>query len=265
MRLDIYLAENGFVSSRMRALDLIKKGSVLVNNRIVTKPSHSVSESDEVALAAQEDKYVSRAAHKLLFAKEAFKISFEGLVAADLGASTGGFCQVMLESGADEIFAVDIGHGQLHESIGADKRVHLLEGVNARYIDADTFGKKVDIVTADLSFISQTLVLEAVTRILKDGGVYIGLIKPQFEAGRANIGKNGVVKDKRVHADVIEKVILCANSLGLVCRKIDVSPIAGGDGNREFLAYYTLENKPGVIPSREEIEIIAGRVRSNDG
>jgi len=103
-------------------------------------------------------------------------------------------------------------------------------------------------------------VLEALTRILKEGGIYIGLIKPQFEAGRANIGKNGVVKDKRVHADVIEKVILCANSLGIVCRKIDVSPIAGGDGNREFLAYYTFENKPGIIPSREEIEIIAGRV-----
>ena len=265
MRLDMYLAENGFVSSRTRALDLIKKGSALVNGKTVTKPSYNVGEADEVTLADQEDKYVSRAAHKLLYAKEAFGICFEGLVAADLGASTGGFCQVMLESGIDEIFAVDIGHGQLHESIKADRRVHLLEGVNARYIDVDTLGKNVDIVTADLSFISQTLVLEGVSRILKESGIYIGLIKPQFEAGRANIGKNGVVKDKRVHADVIEKVIFCANSLGLVCRKLDVSPIEGGDGNREFLAYYTFENKPGDIPSRKEIEIIADRGLPNDG
>ena len=254
MRLDVYLAEKKLAVSRTKAIDLIKNEKVYVNSKIEKKPSYDVSNEDIVEISGEIPKYVSRAAYKLLYAKDCFKINFKGLTAVDLGASTGGFCQVMLEAGINEIFAVDIGHGQLHESVSGDKRVHVFEKTNARYIDTDIIGKKVDVVTADLSFISQTLVLEAITRILKTGGIYIGLIKPQFEAGRANIGKHGVVKDKRVHADVIEKVILHANSIGLVCKNIAPSPILGGDGNREFLACFINEGTPGVIFDRHEIE-----------
>lgn len=257
MRIDVYLAENGLASSRTRALDLIKKGLVSVGGKTVTKASFDVTDSDEITVENSGNQYVSRAALKLAHAKEYFGIDFAGLDAVDLGASTGGFCQVMLDSGIKEVCAVDIGHGQLHESIASDKRVRVFEGVNARYIDESIIGKRVDIVTADLSFISQTLVFEAIASILKPYGVYIGLIKPQFEAGRDKVGKGGIVKDKRVHADVIEKVILNANTFGLVCKDITSSPILGGDGNREFLAYYIYEQTPGEIPSREKIDIIA--------
>lgn len=254
VRLDVYLAEKGMAGSRTRALDLIKKGFVTVNGSIAKKASLDVDENDKISVTSDADEYVSRAALKLKCAKEYFKIDFHGLTAVDLGASTGGFCQIMLEGGINEVFAVDIGHGQLHERIAADERVHVLEGVNARYVDEGVIGKKVDIVSADLSFISQTLVFEAITKILKRDGAYIGLIKPQFEAGRERVGKHGIVKDARVHAEVIEKVIKSANAHGLVCREVIPSPILGGDGNREFLAYYINEGRQGEIPCRGKIE-----------
>ena len=253
MRLDLYLAKTEKAESRTKALDFIKKGNVKVNSQIITKPAFDVSESDTVELCEEKHRYVSRAAEKLVFAKEEFGIDFDGLVAVDLGASTGGFCQVMLEDNIKELYAVDIGHGQLHKDIAKDHRVKVLEGVNARYIDQSYIGKNADIVTADLSFISQTLVFEAITHILKPGGIYIGLIKPQFEAGRENIGKHGIVKSKKVHADVIEKIVGSANLFGLVCKGLAVSPILGGDGNKEFLAYYVFEGISGEMPSKEKI------------
>lgn len=261
MRLDLYLAGKQLAESRTKALDTIKKGNVKVNSKIVTKPSFDVGENDTVELCEEKYRYVSRAAEKLVFAKEEFGIDFDGLVGVDLGASTGGFCQVMLEGNIKELFAVDIGHGQLHKEVAKDNRVRVLEGVNARYIDESHIGKKADIVTADLSFISQTLVFEAITRILKPGGIYIGLIKPQFEAGRENIGKHGIVKYKKVHVDVIEKVVCSANLFGLVNKGLAVSPILGGDGNKEFLAYYVFEGISGETPSKEKIT----RLVTNDG
>lgn len=254
MRLDVYVSEKSEIS-RTRASELIKKGRVSVDGRIVTKPSFDV-EDNAVEISLDEENYVSRGAKKLAYALEKFDIDIDGLIAVDLGASTGGFCQVMLNAGIKKVYAVDIGHGQLHEKIAADNRVISLEGINARYIDTDVIGEKADIVTADLSFISQTLVFEAITRILKKDGKYIGLIKPQFEAGRQNIGKGGIVKDKRVHSQVIKKVIESANAFGLVCEKLDVSPILGGDGNREFLALYSFTGEAGTLPSDYDIEKI---------
>ncbi|MBQ4137117.1 MAG: TlyA family RNA methyltransferase [Clostridia bacterium] len=256
MRIDTYLAENGIAPSRTRATDMIKKGLVKVDGRVVAKPSFEIGEGQKVSVDRSEHEYVSRAAHKLAFAKECFGISFDGLCAADLGASTGGFCQVMLEDNIKKLWAIDIGHGQLHPDVAKDKRVCVLEGVNARYITEETLGQKVDIVTSDLSFISQTLVFEAICKILKPDGIYIGLIKPQFEAGRENIGKGGIVKDKKIHERVIEKVIGSANSFGLVCTGITASPILGGDGNREFLACYVKREKPGDIPTRDKIQSV---------
>lgn len=256
MRLDVYLAESGTVKSRTRALELIKAGLVTVNGKSISKASFEVDETDEVVVDRSEHEYVSRAALKLKYASEMFGISFKGLVAADLGSSTGGFCQVMLEDGISEVYAVDIGHGQLHPSVAANKKVHVLEGVNARYLDADVLTKKVDIVTSDLSFISQTLVLESIARILNPGGMYIGLIKPQFEAGRGNIGKHGLVKDKRVHADVIERVVTAAAAYGFECVNLTASPILGGDGNREFLARYEYKDSVRNTIGRRDIEKI---------
>lgn len=257
MRLDTYLAERGMAQSRTRASELIKKGFVYINGRTATKPSAEVLDADTVKLESTEREYVSRAAKKLEHAKSIFKLEFSGLRAVDLGASTGGFCQILLEGGVSELYAIDIGHAQLHESIARDERVHVLEGVNARYIDQTTVGGKADIVTADLSFISQTLVFEAISRVLKNNGVYVGLIKPQFEAGREKLGKNGIIKDKKVHADVIERVIAEANEHGLVCMGLTPSPIYGGDGNREFLAYYINKGVRSALPDRKEIDRIA--------
>lgn len=255
MRLDVFVAENQKIS-RTKSSELIKKGHATVNGKTVTKPSFEVSESDTVICDDCEE-YVSRGAKKLEYALESFGVDVGGLTAVDLGASTGGFCEVLLKHGAEHVYAVDVGHGQLHERIAKDIRVTSLEGVNARYITVSDFEKEIDIITADLSFISQTLVFEGVARVLKPNGIYIGLIKPQFEAGRSNIGKGGIVKDKRVHALVIKKVIDSANSHGLVCRFLAVSPILGGDGNREFLALYENEGKPGVLPTQNIIDSLA--------
>lgn len=251
MRLDIYVSEQMNIS-RTRASEFIKGGKVRVDGKEVTKPSFEVCDN-EIDINTDEDAYVSRGAKKLLCALDCFKIDVAGLTCADLGASTGGFCEVLIGHGAKKIYAVDIGHGQLHPKIENDARVVSLEGVNARYIDDTVFGEKVDIVTADLSFISQTLVFEAICRVLKPQGRYIGLIKPQFEAGRENIAKGGIVKDKKVHRHVIKKVIESANTYGLVCESIVPSPILGGDGNREFLAVYIYRGEPGIIPGDKEI------------
>lgn len=256
MRLDIYLVENGLAQSRTRSAELIREGLVRVNGSTQTKPSFDVSNGDSVELVDGGLKYVSRGALKLVAAADFWHLDFTDAVAIDLGASTGGFTEVMLERDVKKVYAVDVGRGQLHERIAKHPKVIRLEGVNARYIDADTFGERADFVCADLSFISQTLVLEAVTRVLKEGGIYVGLIKPQFEVGKQKLGKNGIVKDKKFHTDAAEKVIAFASSVGLICEGIIPSPIAGGDGNREFLAKYVYKSPSAVIPTRADIRKI---------
>ena len=259
MRLDVLLFEKGFAESRTRAADMIRGGHVSVDGRNVQKPSYDADDSCEISVSHDTLKYVSRAALKLLAAKENWKIDFKGLTCVDLGASTGGFCEVMLESGAAKVYAVDIGHGQLHKRILSDSRVKSFEGVNARNVSPAMFGGPADAVTCDLSFISQTLVLQAVSRITKDGGIYVGLIKPQFESRREDIGKGGIVKDARVRAQAVERVISCANTYGLVCMGVIPSPIAGGDGNLEYLAAYTKRQHAGIIPDRRQIDEIVGQ------
>ncbi len=256
MRLDVFMVERALSESRTRSAELIRQGLVSVNGRQVTKPSAEVTDTDSVTLADGGLRYVGRGALKLVAAADAWNIDFENLVCADIGASTGGFTEVMLERGAKKVYAVDIGHGQLHPKLANDARVKNLEGVNARYIDEGTLGEKVDAVCADLSFISQTLVLEAISKILKIGGFYVGLIKPQFECGRSAIGKGGIVKDVRAHTEAVQKVTGYAASLGFECVGLTVSPITGGDGNREFLAKYVLKNTPCTPIGADEIKKI---------
>ena len=242
-RLDVYMTEHGLAPSREKAKQLIADGRVTVGGRAALKPSANVSEGDEVIVSAGRD-YVGRGAYKLLRAFEVFPISAEGKKCADIGASTGGFTQVLLEKGAAMVWAVDVGHGQLDKSLIADERVKNCEGVNVRYLPEDFFGKEAELACCDLSFISLTQILPALTSALPDGAEIITLIKPQFEAGRQALGKNGVVRSKKDHAETLERLTAFFPTLGLSARGLDYSPISGGDGNIEYLAHLRKEETP---------------------
>lgn len=235
MRLDVYLASCGMAKSRSRAAELISGGYVTVDGRTVTKASFNVEESNEVLVTGEEHSFVSRGGMKLDSALDRFGLDVKGMVCADIGASTGGFTDCLLRRGAVHVYAVDSGSGQLDESLVNDDRVTNLENVNARYLDDSIIPEKCGCAVADLSFISQTLVIEAVRGILADDGWYVALIKPQFECGRDAVGKGGIVKDKKQHTAAIRKVLASASQYGLAPQGIIKSPIKGGDGNTEFL------------------------------
>lgn len=238
MRIDIFLVEKGFVKSRSKAKEYIDSGRVTVNGVPVKKAGAEVTGNEEI-LVSDPDKFVSRAGRKLEEALNIFDIDVTGLKALDLGASTGGFTDCLLQRGAAAVIALDVGRDQLDEKLRADTRVTVMEGVNARDIDISDLPFAPDIVTTDLSFISQTLVYPAVARVLRKG-YFISLIKPQFEAGKENIGKGGIVKDVdgKIKALVMEKITRIASENGLKLIKTAVSPILGGDGNTEYLALF---------------------------
>ena len=239
MRADVFLVESGFAESRERAKKLIEAERVTVNGAVLKKASKEISETDTVSVKESETyEYVSRGGYKLEAALEHFGVNVTGLVAADIGASSGGFSDCLLCRDIKKIYAVDCGSGQLASKIANDKKVVSLENTNARYIDETLFGEKVDIAVMDLSFISQTLVFPAISRILKDGGCLVSLIKPQFEAGRSGIGKNGIVKSEKIRKEAVSKVIENAKLFGLVSRGVIESPIKGGDGNTEYLTVF---------------------------
>ncbi len=235
MRLDIYLFEKGLAQSRTFAKTLISDGFVIVSGKAVTKPSYDVGEDDAVAVTGVPYTYVSRGGVKLEAALDHFGVDVSGDVCVDIGASSGGFTDCLLGRGAEKVYAVDSGSGQLAEKLLGDKRVVNIENFNARELTYEKLGEKTDVAVCDVSFISQTLILPAVARTLKDGGIYIGLIKPQFECGRAALGKGGIVKDKKAMAAAVGRVCDQAALLMLGVVGIIPSPIFGGDGNREFL------------------------------
>lgn len=238
-RLDVYLVNYSYASSRETAKKLISNGYVLVDGKQITKPSFLVNENSVVAVSENDVcKYVSRGALKLEGALDAFGIDVDGFVAVDFGASTGGFTDVLLTRGAAHVYAIENGNGQLHKKLLSDTRVTSYENTNARYLQKG-FVPLCDIAVMDVSFISQTKLYESVTNVLKKDGIFISLIKPQFEAGKSKIGKNGVVKDPSVHRAVIEDVCKTAELFGLKTISVIPSPILGGDGNKEFLAYFT--------------------------
>ena len=237
MRLDVYLYQNGFAQSRQAAKNLITAGSVSVDGNIQTKPSYEI-ETGDVKIIGDVCPYVSRGAYKLLGALEHFELDVTGMTALDIGASTGGFTDLLLSRGAKRVYAVDSGIGQLHSKLESDERVISIEKYNARNLNADDIGEKCDIVVMDVSFISQTYIIPNIPSVLKENGVFIGLIKPQFEAGRAHIGKGGIVKNLDVHASVCERIIAFAREHRLMCFGLTRSPIEGGDGNREYLAAF---------------------------
>ena len=239
MRADVYLVTNGLSASRERAKKLIEAGRVSVNGAVINKVSKDIGENDAVEVSSPERyEYVSRGGYKLEAALDEFGVCVRGLVAADIGASSGGFTDCLLCRDVKKVFAVDCGSGQLSPKIAADARVVSIENTNARYIDETLFGGKVDIAVMDLSFISQTLVFPAISRILKNGGCLVSLIKPQFEAGRSGVGKNGIVKNEKIRKEAVLKVIENAKLFGLNSRGVVESPIKGGDGNIEYLTVF---------------------------
>lgn len=237
MRLDNYVTFKHDEISRSRAKSLIETGNVRVNGKIVYKPSYVVDEFSDVLLEVMTEAlpYVSRGGLKLRSAIEEFGIDPTNKICIDVGASTGGFTDCLLKHGANKIFAVDSGSNQLAGVLREDKRVVSIEHFNARFLTLETIGELCSLAVADLSFISQTLVLPSIFSVLEENGDYIGLIKPQFECGKSALNKNGIVKDKKEYYHAIKRVLDSAEECGFEIKGIISSPITGGDGNREFL------------------------------
>ncbi len=239
MRIDKYLFENGHAPSRQKAQEMIEAGFVTLDGKTITKVSYDFDPAVKTpVVTGRPYVYVSRGGVKLEGALEYFKIDVNGLTCADIGSSTGGFTDCLLRRGAKKVFAIDSGTDQLHESLRNDSRVVVMENFNARELDSEKLGEKVDIAVCDLSFISQKYVYLPVTKILKDGGLFLSLIKPQFEAGREHLSKGGIVRDKKIHKRVIDTLTADAFSHGLICRGVIESPIQGGDGNVEYLSLF---------------------------
>ncbi len=232
-RADVVLVERGFFQSRARAQEAITAGLVTVNGVPVRKASESVPD-DAVITAVQPHPYVSRGGVKLAAALDAFGIDPKGMTCLDIGASTGGFTEVLLMRDASHVYAVDVGHGQLHPKIANDPRVTNLESTDARALTPELVPEPVDLLVSDVSFISLKLVLPPAIALLKPRATLAVLVKPQFEAGRDRV-KKGIVRDEAVHRDVCEDMRAFVTSLGFTVMDIVPSPIEGGDGNREFL------------------------------
>lgn len=247
-RLDMLIAAAGYANSREKARSLIMAGLVFVDNQKIDKPGTKVSTTAKLEVKGNPIPYVSRGGLKLEKALREFNIDLRDLTAIDIGASTGGFTDCMLQNGAKKVFAIDVGYGQLAWSLRTDSRVVCMERTNIRYVTPDMVGESADFASMDVSFISITKVLPVVKELLKENGRLVCLIKPQFEAGREKVGKKGVVRDKNVHKEVIEKIInFCIKDINLYVLGLSFSPIKGPEGNIEYLVYLSKENIEGSI------------------
>ena len=237
-RLDQRLVELGLAESREKAQRLIRAAEVTVDGQVRDKPAFPVAEDAAVAVKTPE-RFVSRGGEKLEAAFEHFKLDVAGRVCLDIGASTGGFTDCLLQHGATRVYAVDVGRGQLHWRLRQDTRVVVMEGVNARYLYPENFPEPPAFATADVSFISLTHILPAIARVLTGGGRIVTLIKPQFEAGREQVGRGGVVRDPAIHEEVIRRIqTFGVEEAGLVWSGYSPSPLVGPAGNVEFLALW---------------------------
>lgn len=236
-RLDLYLAENGFTESREKARRIIMSGCVYINGQKADKAGDVVKDGDKVEVRGKQNPYVSRGGLKLEKAINEFGVNLEGLVCMDIGASTGGFTDCMLQNGAVKVFSVDVGYGQLAWKLRQDIRVINMERTNIRNVTEEDIGEKPGFASIDVSFISLKLVLPVAYKLLNGDGEILCLIKPQFEAGRENVGKKGVVRDISVHYSVAEDIICFAKSIGLYPKNFSFSPIKGPEGNIEYLLY----------------------------
>lgn len=236
-RIDQLLFERGYFESREKAKTTVMSGIVFADGKRVDKPGTFVSEDSEIEIRGNALRYVSRGGQKLEKAITEFNLSLEGVVAADVGASTGGFTDCMLQYGASKVYAIDVGYGQLAWKLRQDERVVVMDRTNIRYVTPDMIGEPLDFATIDVSFISLKLVLSVVRKLLKESGKVVALVKPQFEAGREKVGKKGVVRDPEVHLEVLKEFIINAGQAGFAVQKVSYSPIRGPEGNIEYLAY----------------------------
>jgi 23S rRNA (cytidine1920-2'-O)/16S rRNA (cytidine1409-2'-O)-methyltransferase len=250
-RLDVLLVERELIETRARAQALILAGDVRVNGQVVGKAGTTVPEDAEI-LIREPLKYVSRGGFKLEGALDAFRIDSGGQVCADVGASTGGFTDCLLQRGAARVYAIDVGYGQLAWKLRNDPRVVTMDRVNIRHLEA--LPEPIDLATVDASFISLTLVLPAVKRLIHPHGQAVALVKPQFEAGRAEVGKGGIVRDPQVHRTVIEKIAHYAINEGWSVRGIARSSLVGADGNVEFFVHLAADQALENIDLRPAIE-----------
>ncbi len=237
IRLDSALVQQGLLPSREKAKEAVKNGQVFVDGVQARKPSANVSETSVLEVRGPVLKFVGRGGLKLEKALHVFDLDITGLTCADVGASTGGFTDCMLQAGAAHVFAIDVGHDQLAQRLLEDERVTNFEGLDARSVTCDHLGGSVSFAATDVSFISLEKILPSMADIMADGAHAVCLIKPQFEAGRGKVGKKGVVKDVRVHEEVIERILACACTTGLTPMGLDYSPITGPEGNIEYLLH----------------------------
>ncbi len=243
-RLDVLVYERGLAESREKAKALIMAGIIYADNQKSDKPGTTYPESVKIELRGNKPKYVSRGGLKLEKAMTAFSLNLNDKITMDIGASTGGFTDCMLQNGAKKVYSIDVGYGQLDWKLRNDSRVVNLERTNIRYITNEQVTDKIDFFSVDVCFISLTLVLPAVRLLLKDDARAVCLIKPQFEAGRGKVGKNGVVRDKNIHIEVIEKIYNFCLENGYSVLGLDFSPIKGPEGNIEYLMYIQKSDNP---------------------
>ena len=239
-RLDVAMVERGLAESRQKAQAVIMAGQVYVNGQKVDKAGAPVAEDAAIEVRGKTLAYVSRGGLKLEKAMELWPIRLEGAVCADIGASTGGFTDCMLQNGAEKVYAVDVGYGQLAWSLRSDPRVVCMERTNVRYLTPEQIPEPLDFGTVDVSFISLKLILPALRTLLKPEGQLVCLVKPQFEAGRGKVGKKGVVRDPAVHREVLEQFLINAAEANFTVKEMTFSPIRGPEGNIEYLGHLTV-------------------------
>ncbi|MDD7408479.1 MAG: TlyA family RNA methyltransferase [Anaerovoracaceae bacterium] len=263
-RLDVLLVKKGFFDNRTRAKAAIMEGRVYIGGRIYDKAGTMVKEDSEIELKGDDCPYVGRGGYKLQKALDTFVIDLRGCVAMDIGASTGGFTDCMLQRGAVKVYSVDVGYGQLDYKLRMDDRVVNMEKVNFRYFTPDMIDDKLDFASVDVSFISLSMILPAAAPLLKDKACMVCLIKPQFEAGREQVGRGGIVKDPAVHVEVIQKAVGFAQDNGFVLYGLTYSPVTGAKGNIEYLMMIetaAAAADEGIAdPSDEDLQALAERV-----
>ncbi len=255
MRLDVAVFERGFAETREKAKALIMAGSVYLNGQKALKGGATVKETDVIEVRGAVNPYVSRGGLKLHKAVASFGLDLKGCVCMDIGASTGGFTDCMLQNSAAKVYSIDVGYGQLAWKLRCDERVVNLERTNFRYVTREQIPEEIDFASVDVSFISLKLILPVMHTLLKNGGKSVCLIKPQFEAGKENIGKKGVVRDKSVHADVIAKITEFAAENGFAVLDVDFSPIKGPEGNIEYLMFIEKREKGEMLWSGSAAEL----------
>ena len=252
-RLDVLLVEKGHADTRTKAQAVIMSGLVYVDGQKADKPGISYEETVDIEVRTGGCPYVSRGGLKLEKALRDFGVDPTGYVCSDSGASTGGFTDCLLQQGASKVFAIDVGYGQLDWKIRSDPRVVVMERTNVRYVTPEDLGEPLDLSVVDVSFISLRIVLPVIKTFLKPTGQVLCLIKPQFEAGKEKVGKKGVVRDPAIHKEVLDSFVALTQEIGFTILGLTFSPVKGPEGNIEFLAHLTLENKPGIQPDSASV------------